>query len=420
MSLLAYRDQTLYFEDVALPALAAKYGTPCYVYSQQTILQNYQAYLRPFKASNQSFKIYYAVKANSNLHLLRLLANQGCGFDVVSGGEIARVLAAGGDPQNIVFAGVGKSALEISYALDVAIYAIHVESEAELLRIQEIAKAKNTLARIAIRVNPNVKSSTHSYISTGGQDNKFGIDYARALDIYLLAKSLPNIEIKGIATHIGSQITKLDPFLQSIDQLFLIIEQLKAHGIHLEYIDIGGGLGITYNDEVPPSIQDYVQAVTAKLQGSNLEIHVEPGRSMVANAGLLLTKVEYLKTTAHNNFAIVDAAMNDLIRPALYESYHGVLPVTISTNQAKQYSVVGPVCESGDFLALHRDLNIQAGDLLALKDTGAYGFSMSSNYNTRPRCAEVLVNGANVQLIRRRETIDQLLENELQLNLAHI
>lgn len=415
MSFVEYKAQELYVENIPYKQIATEFGTPCYVYSKQAILHNWHGFYDALKQSNKPFKINYAVKANSNLSILRLLANQGSGFDVVSSGEIDRVLAAGGNAKDIFFSGVGKSSAEINYALDLDIYSIHIESEEELFRINELAQKKDKIANIAFRINPNVTANTHPYIATGANDNKFGIEYAKALAIYLEAKTLPNVKIKGIASHIGSQITEIEPFVSAIEQLHTVIQQLTVNGIQLEYIDIGGGLGIRYNDEEPPSKQEYVNAILKALANLDLEIHIEPGRAIVADAGTLLTRVEYLKSNDHNNFAIVDCGMNDLIRPALYDSYHGVQPVHLSSLAAERnYAIVGPICESGDFIAMHpkRKLKITAGDLLVVKDCGAYGFSMSSNYNTRPRCAEVLIDGDKIELIRKRETIEQLLENE--------
>lgn len=412
MSGFNYQNNELHAEQVPLQEVANQYGTPCYVYSKQAIIQNWHAFYDPLLASQKSFNIYYAVKANSNLSILNLLAKLGSGFDVVSGGEIDRVLRAGGNPNKIVYAGVGKSVAEISKAIDLQIHSLHVESEAELLRIQDIAKQKNKIVNIALRLNPDVASESHPYISTGSKDNKFGIDYNKALEVYKLAASLSHIAVKGIACHIGSQITTMTPFLNSINQLLAIIDKLKASHIDLEYIDIGGGLGISYNGENPPTPQQYISSILEKLKDNKLELHIEPGRALVANSGALLTRVEYLKSTANNNFAIVDAAMNDLMRPALYKSFHDIVPVHLKDSPAQTYSIVGPICESGDFLANNRSLNLQASDLLAIKDCGAYGFSMSSNYNSRPRCAEVMVDGSKIRLIRQRETIEQLLENE--------
>lgn len=399
--------------------IAREFGTPCYVYSKQALLQNWQEFYTPFKNSGVPFKIHYAVKANSNLAILNILAKLGAGFDVVSGGEIERVLAAGGKATDIVFAGVGKSTAEIERAIALGIYSIHVESTAELQRIDELATQQNKKIGIAIRVNPDVSANTHDYIATGTKDNKFGIDYTKAVDIYQQASKLANIQIKGIACHIGSQITSLEPFLRAIDQLLVIIKQLQQLGIQLEYVDVGGGLGVRYADEQPPTPQAYVDAILSKLQQHNLAIHIEPGRSLVASTGILLTKVEYIKNTPSTNFAIVDAAMNDLIRPALYQSYHDIQQVSAHPQlPAQDYAVVGPICESGDFFALQpkRKLSITSGDLLAILDCGAYGFSMSSNYNSRPRCAEVLVDGNDIYLIRKRETIKELFANEHIVN----
>lgn len=414
MSYLNYRHQNLFLEDVDLAEVAQEFGTPCYVYSKQAIQHNWQNFYLPLKDSRQRSKIYYAVKANANLTILNLISSLGAGFDVVSGGEIARVLAAGGRAQDIIFSGVGKSHSEIRQAIDLGIYSIHVESISELLRIQDIAQNMNKRVNIAIRVNPDIDVQSHPYISTGSKDNKFGIDYKQAFDVYKTAAKLSHLNIKGISCHIGSQITSLAPFTKAATEIFNLVDVLAHNKINLQYVDLGGGLGISYNDEQVPSPQAYIQALLEQLNGRNLELHLEPGRALIANAGILLTKIEYIKKTANNNFAIVDAAMNDLIRPALYQSFHQIIPVTLTTNTLPElnYSIVGPVCESGDFLGIDRKLKINEGDLLAVKDCGAYGFSMSSNYNTRLRCAEVLVDHAQTRLIRHRETIHQLLENE--------
>ncbi len=408
-----YRDRELYIEQVPCAQIADEYGTPCYAYSKQKILQNWQSFQPQNKASHLG--IFYAMKANANLTILRLLAKQGAGFDAVSGFEIDTALKAGSHPDKIVFSGVGKSSEEIAHAIRLGICAIHVESEAELQRIQEIAAQQNKVANIAIRVNPNVTAKSHPYMITGTTSNKFGIEYARALIVYKLAAEMPHIKIKGIACHIGSQIVSITPFLNAIDQMLPLVDQLQKLNITLQYIDVGGGLGITYHDEQPPSPQQYVTAILSKLQTTNLAVHIEPGRAIIANAGVLLTRVEYLKTTGTTNFAIVDAAMNDLIRPALYQSYHDIIPVhkTVDKLATKPYTIVGPVCESGDFFGTDRMLQINANDLLVVLDCGAYGYSMSSNYNARPRCAEVLVDGKQTHLIRRRETIEQLWQNEI-------
>ncbi len=410
---LEYHGQELYLDEVPLNQVATEYGSPCYVYSKTTITQNWHALAEPLQQSGRHFKIYYAVKANSNLAILHLLTKLGAGFDCVSIGEIERVLAAGGAAQQIVFAGVGKSEHEIATALDHKIYSLHVESVAELHRIQQIAQQKNVQAPIALRINPDVDAHTHAYISTGNKSNKFGIDYTQAVETYRMAADMPNITIKGITCHIGSQITNLDPFVQAMRQLLRIISELGKHNINLEYIDVGGGLGIRYKDETPPSALEYVNAILNELRTTKLSVHFEPGRFIVANAGILLTKVEYLKSTGDNYFAIVDAAMNDLMRPALYESYHAIVPVINRPDVAAlKYSIVGPVCESGDFLGKDRMLSIKQGDLLVVRDCGAYGFSMSSNYNSRPRAAEVLIEQTKARLIRARETNVDLWRNE--------
>ncbi len=414
MSSFQYRNQELHIEQVALSKIAKQFGTPCYVYSKHTISENWHAFYDGLQHSGRAFKIFYAVKANSNLALLKFLSSLGAGFDVVSGGEMERVLAAGGRAADIVFSGVGKTIKEIERAIDLNISSIHIESEQELLRVHAIAKSKNKPINIAIRVNPDITSGGHPYISTGSKNNKFGIDYDKSLAVYQQAASLSHIEIKGIACHIGSQLTSLEPFLSAIDQLLLLVEALKKHGINLEYIDVGGGLGVCYKDEAPPLPQEYINAIVAKIKHTELELHIEPGRSIVANSGAILTQVEYLKATGDNHFAIVDAAMNDLLRPSLYQSFHAIEPVKLSTNAIEQnYAIVGPICESGDFLGTQRNLSINSGDLLVIKDCGAYGLSMSSNYNTRPRCPEILVDGTKFSLIRKRETIAQLLENEM-------
>jgi diaminopimelate decarboxylase len=414
MSSFQYNNQELYIERVALSEIARQFGTPCYVYSKKAISNNWMAFLQALRNSNLSFKIHYAVKANSNLSILKLLASLGAGFDVVSGGEMERVLAAGGNVADMVFSGVGKSYQEIKRAIELNICSIHIESEQELLRVHEIAKNINKTANIAIRVNPDIYSDSHPYISTGSKNNKFGVDYDKSLTVYQQANKLSHIAIKGIACHIGSQITSLEPFLSAIDQLLTLIKSLADNHIHLEYIDVGGGLGVCYKDETPPLPKKYIDAIVDKIKHTKLELYIEPGRSIVANSGAIITKVEYLKTTADNHFAIVDVAMNDLLRPSLYQSFHQIVPLQQENSAAEQnYAVVGPICESGDFLGTSRKLRLNAGDLLAIKDCGAYGFSMSSNYNTRPRCPEILVDDTKFSLIRKRETIEQLLENEI-------
>lgn len=414
MPAFEYTDNQMYAEGIPLQKLANEFGTPTYVYSAQTIKYNWQQYADALKFSAYPHKMFYAVKANSNIAILNMLLQMGAGFDAVSGGEIDRVIAAGGTASQIIFSGVGKSVAEITKAITLGIHSINIESTAELTRVHDIAKQLNKTANIAFRVNPDINIASHPYISTGGKDNKFGIDHNEILAIYKLAATLSHIKIHGITCHIGSQITSLEPFEKAVDEILSIVDQLADADIHLEFIDMGGGLGIRYNTETPPAPADYINAIVNKLRGRNIVLHLEPGRSIVADAGILLTKVEYLKTTADTNFAIVDAAMNDLIRPALYESFHDVVTTQLPSadTKTKTYVIVGPVCESGDFLAKDRRLALKTDDLLAIKDCGAYGFSMSSNYNTRPRCAEILVDGTQAHVIRERDTAEQLIQNE--------
>lgn len=410
MSCLHYQQTELYIENVSLKAIADHYGTPCYAYSQAAIVANWQAYEHAF--STHRHRICYAVKANSNIAILQLLAAMKSGFDIVSLGELERVLAAGGDPKKIVFSGVGKKAIEIERAIETGIACFNVESEPELERLQKIAAKKNTIIPIAIRVNPNVDPETHSYISTGLSENKFGINIEDVIPLCQKLASLPSLRLIGLASHIGSQIVDLKPFLVAIDRLLLLYQDLQQLGIHLEHINIGGGLGIVYHREQPPSVKAYVEALLAKLDAYPVEIILEPGRSIVGNAGVLLTRIEYLKHTLHRNFAIVDAGMNDLLRPALYEAWQDILPVTLRTLAKKAYDIAGPVCESADFLGKNRQLAIECGDLLAVDTAGAYGFSMSSNYNSRCRPAEILINGDKTIIIRRRETFEELFAAE--------
>jgi diaminopimelate decarboxylase len=411
MENFTYKDGDLYAEEVALTEIAAQHGTPCYVYSKATIEQNFLAYEEA--AGNFPHLICYAVKANSNLAVLRLLARMGAGFDIVSGGELQRVLTAGGDPDKIIFSGVGKSAVEIEQALKVGIHCFNVESEAELERINTLADGLDLIAPISLRVNPDVDAGTHPYISTGLKENKFGIDSSEALKVYLHATTLSNINVVGIDCHIGSQLTELTPFLDAIDRLLLLLDKLNDAGIVLQHIDVGGGLGVSYQSEVPPSPSALIEAVLEKLSGRNLRLLVEPGRSIVADAGLLLVRVEYLKRSSHKNFAIVDGAMNDLLRPALYSAWQEIIPTNLSEkSEVAVYDVVGPVCESGDFLGKDRRLAIAPGDLLAICTSGAYSFAMSSNYNSRNRAAEVMVDGKQCYLIRQREHLDDQLKLE--------
>ena len=403
----------LHVEQVALSQVAERYGTPCYVYSRAAITETYRAFDAAFGACDHL--ICYAVKANSTLGVLNVLARLGSGFDIVSGGELARVLAAGGDPRKVVFSGVGKSAEEMRQALAVGILCFNVESEGELLRLNEVAGEAGKTAAASLRVNPDVDPRTHPYIATGLKENKFGIPYADALALYRRARDMRHIRIAGIGCHIGSQITAVAPFVAALDKVLELVDRLQAEGIALAHVDIGGGLGIRYRDESPPAVADYARALIARLGNRPLQLMLEPGRALVGPAGVLLTRVEYLKHGREKNFAVVDAAMNDLLRPALYDAWHDVLPVRAVATGGKAYDIVGPVCESGDFLARARALALSEGDLLAIMAAGAYGMSMSSNYNTRPRAAEVMVDGAQMHLIREREAVSELMAREMLL-----
>lgn len=413
MSYLTARADGLYFEGVSLAELAERFGTPTYVYSRAAITQAYDQYASAL--GDWPGQICYAIKANSNLGLLNILARLGAGFDIVSAGELERVLAAGGDPAKIVFSGVGKTSAEIARGLEVGVGCFNIESESELEAVSQVAVAQNKVASISIRVNPDVNPETHPYISTGLKENKFGIGIDRAVAVYKRAASLPGIRIKGVDCHIGSQLTKLEPFLDALDRLLLLIDELAACGITIHHLDLGGGLGVTYKNETPPSPGDYISAVKAKLGARKIALMFEPGRSIVANAGLLLTRVEYLKPTEFKNFAIVDAAMNDNIRPALYQAWQDIVPVVPRNGTSRAYDIVGPVCETGDFLGKDRDLCIEPGDLLAMLSAGAYGFVMSSNYNSRPRAAEIMVDGDKAYTVRKRETLADLLALEQML-----
>ncbi len=406
-----YQNQTLCAEQLPLDSLAKEFGTPLFVYSRQEIESRWQAFDQAF--GKQPHLVCFAVKANSNLAVLNLLAKQGSGFDIVSEGELERVLAAGGDPKKVVFSGVAKTSTAIARALAVGIRCFNIESHPELDRIQAVAASVNKVADISIRVNPDVDAKTHPYISTGLKDNKFGVDINTAPDLYAKAATLPNINIMGIDCHIGSQLTEITPFVDALEKVLALKERLQQQGINIHHLDIGGGLGIQYTDEQPPEIADYIQAILTKLNDDSIEILVEPGRAIVGNAGVLVTEVEYLKPTEHKHFAIIDAAMNDLIRPALYQSFQSILPVTPRTDgDESEWDLVGPVCETGDFLGKGRSLNLKSGDFLAVMSSGAYGFTMSSNYNTRPRAAEVLVDDTRAHLIRPRETFEDLFGKE--------
>lgn len=408
---LSYQQQVLCIEEVSAKQLVEQYNSPLYVYSKKAILEAYNAYSESFK--DVDHQICYAVKANSNLAVLKTLAEAGAGFDLVSSGELVRVLAAGADPSKIVFSGVGKTISEMKSALEAGIGCFNVESVSELDTLNAVAAELKVEAPISIRVNPNVDAKTHPYISTGLKDNKFGISHDVAVEAYQHAKQLSNLKIVGIDCHIGSQLTEISPFVAALDKVCELIESLNKVGIELEHIDLGGGLGVLYIDEEVAEVSEFAAALLPKLKQLGLKVLFEPGRSIVANAGVLLTKVEVLKPTEHKNFAIVDAAMNDLIRPALYQADMAVIPVETGSQAAEQsWDIVGAVCETGDFLAKRRLLSLAVGDILAITGAGAYGFVMSSNYNTRPRPAEVMVSGDKHQVVRKRETVEQLFENE--------
>jgi len=404
-------NDVLHAEDVSLEQLATEHGTPLFVYSRTELESRWTAFDQAFGA--QPHLVCYAVKANSNLAVLNCLARLGSGFDIVSQGELERVLRAGGDPQKVVFSGVCKQSAEIRRALEVGIRCFNVESHAELDRIQSVAQSLDLIADISIRVNPDVDAQTHPYISTGLKDNKFGVDINTAPELYADACALSHINPIGIDCHIGSQLTDIRPFIDALERVLKLKETLMSMGIEIHHLDLGGGLGIQYTDETPPAITDYIQAILKKLNDKHIEVILEPGRAIVGNAGVLLTEVEYLKPTEHKNFAIINAGMNDLIRPALYQAYQEIVPVTPRSDGLEAtWDIVGPVCETGDFLGKDRHFNLKAGDLLAVKSSGAYGFTMSSNYNTRPKAAEVMVQGKQAWLIRPRETYDDLMGTE--------
>jgi diaminopimelate decarboxylase len=406
----AYRDQRLCAERVPLDRIAETFGTPCYVYSRAALEAAYHAYDRAL--ARRDHLICYAVKANSNLAVLDLLARLGSGFDIVSGGELERVIAAGGDPRKTVFSGVGKSEAEMRAALAAGILCINVESESELKRLDRVAGELGKPAPVSLRINPDVDAKTHPYISTGLKESKFGVAIEDALPLYRSAAAMANLRVIGIDCHIGAQITEIPPYIAALQKLLDLVDRLAAERINVAHIDIGGGLGIRYRDEVPPSVADYVQALSACLGSRKQKILLEPGRSLAGNAGILLARVEYLKHGAQRNFAVLDAAMNDLIRPALYDAWHDIQPVQPRRAPARRYEVVGPVCESGDFLGHDRELSLAEGDLVAIMSAGAYGMTMSSNYNTRPRAAEVMVSGTEMHLIRERESIAQMIAPE--------
>lgn len=409
----SYQNQTLHAESVAITDLMAAYGSPLYVYSRHDIERNWLEFDQAF--GQHPHLVCYAVKANSNLAVLNTLAKIGSGFDIVSQGELERVLAAGGQANRCVFSGVAKTKQEIKRALEVGVRCFNVESASELDRIEAIAKSLNTQAPISIRVNPNVDAKTHPYISTGLKENKFGVDIDDAMDLYQRAQDSEYLNVQGLDCHIGSQITEVSPFLDALDKVLTLVEQLNKNGIEITHLDLGGGVGIVYDDERTIDIKAYVEAIIAKV--GNIEIILEPGRAVVGNAGVFITKVEFLKQNSEHSFAIIDGAMNDLLRPSFYNAYHQVLPVNENSNGIQaSWDLVGPICETGDFLAKDRDLSLSQGDYLALMSAGAYGFTMSSNYNSRPRVAEVMVDGDQHHLVRERETIQDLFYKESIIN----
>ncbi|MDP2177573.1 diaminopimelate decarboxylase [Methylicorpusculum sp.] len=411
MDYFNYHNDQLFAEDCPVTDLVAQFGTPCYIYSRATLERHWHAFNDAF--GDHPHLICYAVKANSNIAILNLLARLGSGFDIVSLGELQRVLKAGGDPQKIVFSGVGKREDEITFALTTGIRCFNIEVSGELDRINELAGQLGVVAPVSFRVNPDVDAKTHPYISTGLKENKFGLSIEQAYTEYLRAAQLPHIRIAGIDCHIGSQLTEIQPFLDALERILVLVAKLAEQGIALHHVDLGGGLGIRYRDEKPYEPAEYVEAVLKRLGSSEYEILMEPGRAIAGNAGILVTRVEYLKKTADKHFAIVDAAMNDLIRPSLYGAWQAIIPVDkTSTAEELEWDIVGPVCETGDFLGKDRQLKINAGDLLAIRSSGAYGFTMSSNYNSRPKAPEIMVDGESAYVIRERETLEQLWTGE--------
>ncbi|MFV0575798.1 MAG: diaminopimelate decarboxylase [Vibrio sp.] len=412
MDFFNYQDDgQLWAENVSLSQLAQQYGTPLYVYSRATLERHWKAF--DSAVADHPHLVCYAVKANSNIGVLNVLARLGSGFDIVSGGELERVIAAGGDPKKVVFSGVGKTRAEMKRALELGIKCFNVESEPELERLNQVAGELGVKAPISLRINPDVDAHTHPYISTGLRDNKFGIAFDRAPEVYKFASTLPNLDVQGIDCHIGSQLTEIAPFIDATDRLLALIDQLTEQGIHIRHLDVGGGLGVVYREELPPQPSEYAKALLSRLENhSHLELVFEPGRAIAANAGVLVTQVELIKLTDHKNFAVIDAAMNDLIRPSLYQAWMNIVPVVPRDGDARTYDLVGPICETGDFLGKDRELVIEEGDLLAVRSAGAYGFVMSSNYNTRVRAAEVMVDGSAAHLVRQREELKSLWELE--------
>ncbi len=414
MNKFHYRDGELHAEDVPVSAIAGEHGTPCYIYSRAALESNFRAYQNAL--ADCDHLVCYAVKANSNLAVLDVLARLGAGFDIVSGGELERVIAAGGDPAKIVFSGVSKTPEEMARALELGIACFNLESGAELDVLARVAAERGQVAPVSVRVNPDVDAKTHPYISTGLKENKFGVTMAEALAVYQRAAELDSIEVVGLDCHIGSQLTEISPFIDALKRLLALIDTLSANGITISHLDLGGGLGVRYKNEEPPAVDDYIAALRAELDGRDLKLVFEPGRSIAANAGLLVTRVEYLKPTEAHNFAIVDAAMNDMIRPALYQAWLDIRNTSENSDgHSASWDVVGPVCETGDFLGKDRALTLAKGDLLALSGAGAYGFTMSSNYNSRPRAAEVMVDGSEVHLVRARESFADIIRGESRL-----
>jgi diaminopimelate decarboxylase len=410
VNFFSHQKGTLCAENVLLSEIAKQFGTPAYVYSRAAIEHGYRSFSEA--CSGHDVLICYSVKANSNIAVLNLLARLGSGFDIVSGGELARVLAAGGRADRTVFSGVGKSEAELRAALDAGVLCFNVESEGELDRLASIASGMGKTAPVSLRVNPDVDPRTHPYIATGLRESKFGIAYDAAVALYRRAAKLPGIRVSGIDVHIGSQITEIEPFVVALEKMLEFVDVLQATGVQLDHLDLGGGLGIRYRDENPPALKDYLERLFAHLGDRKIRVLFEPGRSLVGNTGLLLTRVEYLKHGVDKNFVVVDAGMNDLIRPALYDAWHDVLPIVRREGSARLYDVVGPVCESADFLAKDRALTVAAGDLLAIMSAGAYGMAMSSNYNSRPRPPEIIVDGSSSRLVRERETVTSLFASE--------
>ncbi|MGE0557091.1 MAG: diaminopimelate decarboxylase [Burkholderiales bacterium] len=413
MNPFTYRNGELHADEVPLSRIAAQFGTPCYVYSRTALTAAWRDFDAAF--ATRDHLLCYAVKANPNIAILDLFARLGSGFDIVSGGELARVIAAGGDPRKVIFSGVGKTAAEMRSALRANILCFNVESAPELELLNRVAGEMGMRAPVSLRVNPDVDAGTHPYIATGLKENKFGVAYSDAMALYRRAHALPHLKVEGVDCHIGSQLTEITPFIAALERVLALVDALTCENIAITHIDLGGGLGIRYQDESPPPVIEYARALMLALQEHPQKLLLEPGRLLTGNAGVLLTEVLYLKTGPDRNFAIVDAAMNDLIRPALYDAWHEVLPLRQSTAAVRKYDVVGPVCESGDFLARNRELAVNTGDLLAIASAGAYGMSMSSNYNTRPRAAEVMVDGDHVFAIRDRESVAMLMAPEHRL-----